>query len=47
MKTCPECNREVHQLFEKNGRIACAYCFKNLWAINEERKAKDEIKEEK
>ena len=35
---CPECKRMVYELFKKGSRIACAYCFNNLWAINEERK---------
>lgn len=35
---CPECKRGVYQLFKKAGRVACAYCFGNLWAINEEKK---------
>ncbi len=37
---CPECKRQVYALFEhKKGRIACAKCYSNLWALNEERKA--------
>lgn len=35
---CPECKREVKRLFVKGQRVACAYCFNNLWAINEEKK---------
>ncbi|MBW2562168.1 MAG: hypothetical protein JRE40_15120 [Deltaproteobacteria bacterium] len=35
---CPECGRLVYELFQKDNRVACAYCFKNLWAINEEKK---------
>lgn len=36
---CPECKRPVYQLFQKGKRIVCAYCFKNLWAINKERES--------
>lgn len=39
MEICPECKRKVKQLFKKGNRIACAYCFGNLWAINKEREA--------
>ena len=43
---CPECGRLVYELFEKKGRVACAYCFKNLWAINQEKKAEIETSHE-
>jgi len=39
---CPKCERMVYQLYKQDSEVGCAYCLKNLWAINEERRFREQ-----